>query len=119
LLANILRHNTVQVVVPLGVLVDELVGGRLIALVLNLQSLRQHLADDPRMRDWINRYASGKAADLSNLPGGPSDNVLWAAGVWHDIKKHWCLEAQRLIRARQLDAVPASQSAQLRETTGD
>jgi len=79
----------------------------------------QHLADDPRMRDWINRYASGKAADLSNLPEGQSDNVLWAAGVWHDIKKHWCLEAQRLIRARQLDAVPASQSAQLRETTGD
>jgi hypothetical protein len=79
----------------------------------------QHLADDPRMRDWINRYAIGKAADLSNLPGGPSDNVLWAAGVWHDIKKHWCLEAQHLIRARQLDAAPASQSAQLRETTGD
>jgi hypothetical protein len=45
--------------------------------------------------------------------------VLWAAGVWHDIKKHWCLEAQRLIRARQPDAAPASQSAQLRETTGD
>jgi hypothetical protein len=73
----------------------------------------QHLADDPRMRDWINRYAARKPADLSNLPGGPSDNVLWAAGVWHDIKKHWCLEAQRLIRARrQLDATPASQSAQ-------
>ena len=72
----------------------------------------QHLADDPRMRDWINRYATGKEADLSNLPGGPSDNVLWAAGVWHDIKKHWCLEAQRLIRARQLEAAPASQSAQ-------
>ena len=79
----------------------------------------QHLADDPRMRDWINRYATGKAADLSSLPGGPSDNVLWAAGVWHDIKKHWCLEAQRLIRARQLDAAPPSQSAQLRETSGD
>jgi len=73
----------------------------------------QHLAADPRMRDWINRYATGKPADLSSLPEGPSDNVLWAADVWHGIKKHWCLEAQRVIRARRhLDAAPPSQSAQ-------
>jgi hypothetical protein len=65
------------------------------------------------MRDWINRYAPGKPADLSSLPEGLSDNVLWAANVWHGIKKHWCLEAQRLIRGRRhLDAAPASQSAQ-------
>jgi hypothetical protein len=73
----------------------------------------QHLADDPRMRDWINRYAAEKPADLSSLPSGSSDNVLWAANVWYGIKKHWCVEAQRLIRARRhLDAPPASQSAQ-------
>jgi hypothetical protein len=24
--------------------------------------------------------------------------VLWAADVWYSIKKHWCLEAQRLVR---------------------
>jgi hypothetical protein len=65
------------------------------------------------MRDWINRHATGKPADLSSLPEGISDNVLWAANVWHGIKKHWCLEAQRLIRARRhLDAAPPSQSAQ-------
>jgi hypothetical protein len=73
----------------------------------------QHLAADPRMRDWINRYAPENPADLSSLPEGLSDNVLWAANVWHDIKKHWCLEAQRLIRARRhLDTASASQSAQ-------
>jgi hypothetical protein len=73
----------------------------------------QHLATDPRMREWINRYATDKPADLSSLPEGLSDNVLWAANVWHGIKKHWCLEAQRLIRARRnLDTAPANQSAQ-------
>jgi hypothetical protein len=73
----------------------------------------QHLAADPRMRDWINRYPTGNPADLSSLPEGLSDNVLWAANVWHGVKKHWCLEAQRLIRARRdLDTAPPSQSAQ-------
>jgi hypothetical protein len=73
----------------------------------------QHLASDPRTRDWINRYAVGEPADLSNLPEGGTDNVLWAAAVWHGIKKHWCLELQRMIRAgRNIDAGPASQSAQ-------
>jgi hypothetical protein len=73
----------------------------------------QHLASDPGTRDWINRYAVGKPVDLSNLPEGRSDNVLWAAAVWHGIKKHWCLELQRVIRAgRNIDAGPASQSAQ-------
>lgn len=73
----------------------------------------RHLADDPRMREWINRYQTSEAADLSSLPQVASDNVLWAAEVWHGIKKHWCLEAQRLIRARRdLEAMPPSQSAQ-------
>jgi hypothetical protein len=27
--------------------------------------------------------------------------VLWAADVWYSIKKHWCLEAQRLVRAER------------------
>jgi hypothetical protein len=46
----------------------------------------QHLAADPRMRDWINRYATENPVDLSSLPEGLSDNVLWAANVWHGIK---------------------------------
>jgi hypothetical protein len=73
----------------------------------------QHLASDPRTRDWINRYAVGTPADLSTLPEGRTDNVLWAAAVWHGIKKHWTLELQRMIRAaRNIDGSPPSQSAQ-------
>jgi hypothetical protein len=57
------------------------------------------LALDPAVRDWINAY------DPRTEPSPPplADEgyaVLWAADVWYDIKKHWCLEAQQLIRAR-------------------
>ena len=37
------------------------------------------------------------------LPAGAAstDNSLWAADVWFHIKKHWVLEAQKVLRARQ------------------
>ena len=28
-------------------------------------------------------------------------NILHAADIWYSVKKHWCLEAQRLIRAKR------------------
>jgi len=64
--------------------------------------LTQALASDAQMRDWINAYVPG--ADNGNPPGadeGRGTNAYWAADVWFSIKKHWCLEAQRLIRARR------------------
>jgi len=67
--------------------------------------LTQALASDVKMRDWINAYVPG--ADNGNPPGadeGRGTNAFWAADVWFSIKKHWCLEAQRLIRARQMAA---------------
>ena len=27
--------------------------------------------------------------------------VLWVADVWYSIKKHWVIEAQRVVRARR------------------
>jgi hypothetical protein len=58
----------------------------------------QPLADDSAARDWINAY---HPADPRAPPSGQEGYaVLWAADVWYDVKKHWCLEAQRLIRAR-------------------
>ncbi len=70
------------------------------------------LAYDARMRDWINSHGMDSQADASAAPEGSSDNVLWAAVVWHDIKKHWCLEAQRLIRAqRSKGGSPSNRSA--------
>ncbi len=71
------------------------------------------LAADPKARAWINAYEP-PAGDEPEVPADiRSDNILWAADVWFSIKKHWCLEAQRLIRARHAaldrdDARPAS-----------
>jgi hypothetical protein len=61
----------------------------------------RELATSQAMRDWINAYVPGRKDQLQALPEGPSDNVLWAADVWYSIKKHWCLEAQQLIRAKR------------------
>lgn len=59
------------------------------------------LAADPKARAWINAYVPGTAEE----PQVPADvrglNILWAADVWFSIKKHWCLEAQTLIRAKR------------------
>ncbi len=72
-----------------------------------------YLIDEPRKRDWINAYPGAKEGDAATIPGGDDDHVLWAADVWHSIKKHWCLEAQRLIRAqRAAGPVRGTQSAQ-------
>ena len=58
------------------------------------------LADDKAIRDWIAAYAPGQAA--SKPPGESAGYAtVWAADVWYSIKKHWTLEAQRLIRARR------------------
>jgi hypothetical protein len=58
------------------------------------------LAEDPETREWINAYVPDQAT-----PDPPSQTVgygaLWAADVWHSVKKHWVLEAQRLIRAKR------------------
>jgi hypothetical protein len=59
-----------------------------------------HLARDKALRDWLNAYRPG---ELNGVPvvEGPADNALWAADVWFHVKKHWTLEAQRLIRAKR------------------
>jgi hypothetical protein len=63
--------------------------------------LTRDLPRDPQVRKWIDAYAPGGDADPSSLSLEAQQNVLWAADVWYSIKKHWCLEAQRLIRARR------------------
>jgi pimeloyl-ACP methyl ester carboxylesterase len=61
----------------------------------------QDLPNDPQVREWLNAYVPDANADASALPFEAQQHVLWAADVWYSIKKHWCLEAQRLIRARR------------------
>lgn len=69
------------------------------------------LADDPAVRDWINAYVPGESRDTSSLPPEAAGHVLWAADVWYSIKKAWCLEAQRWVRAQRAKG-PAAQLAQ-------
>jgi hypothetical protein len=61
--------------------------------------------DDPQVRQWIDDYQPGRAADVADPPEATGGNVLWAADVWHSIKRHWVLEAQRMVRAQR--ALPA------------
>ena len=58
------------------------------------------LADDPAVRRWINAYRPDNYEQPVPLES-QGRAVLWAADVWYGVKKHWCLEAQQLIRARR------------------
>ncbi|HSD42325.1 MAG TPA: hypothetical protein VLD36_10700 [Burkholderiales bacterium] len=61
------------------------------------------LAADPAMREWLNAYAPGQ---IDGFPANAVSvaNALWAADVWYSIKKHWALEAQRFLRAKNVAA---------------
>jgi len=59
------------------------------------------LAASKAMRDWINAYVPDHPEQADTLPNEPNVNVWWTADVWYSIKEHWCLEAQRLIRAKR------------------
>ena len=59
------------------------------------------LAENPAMRAWINAFDPDNEAGRAPAPEGDATNLLWAADVWHSIKRHWTLEAQRFVRARR------------------
>jgi hypothetical protein len=61
------------------------------------------LAADPVMKDWLNAYVPGLN---KRVPANATTvtNAFWAADVWYSIKKHWVLEAQRLVRAKNASA---------------
>jgi len=59
------------------------------------------LAANPVTRAWIDAYAPGSIVTMpEDDPGIDTTNLLHAADIWYSVKKHWCLEAQRLVRAR-------------------
>ncbi len=61
-----------------------------------------HLPGNADFKAFIDSYrATSERPDEATMPGTYMDNVLYAADNWHGIKKHWALEAQRLIRARR------------------
>jgi hypothetical protein len=62
------------------------------------------LVKDPRIKDWINNYQPGdqglEAVPPEHRFGLKSARIIWAAEVWHNVKKHWVIELQRLIQAK-------------------
>jgi hypothetical protein len=73
------------------------------------------LPENPEVRAWINDYAPRGRHDTSMLPVEAAQHVLWAADVWYSIKKHWCLEAQRLVREER-SRVPTQNASQPGDT---
>jgi hypothetical protein len=64
--------------------------------------LTTHLAANQVSRAWISGYVPAPA--IPALPAGAGvdvTNIVHAAEIWYSIKKQWCLEAQRQIRARR------------------
>jgi len=61
----------------------------------------RHLLDSQEVVDWINNYTPTNKPELNVQFKSDSSNILWAADVWHDIKKYWVIELQRLIRAQE------------------
>jgi hypothetical protein len=61
-----------------------------------------HLAKTEEIRNWINSYTPVEEPSIDVEFESDSMNILWAADVWHSIKKHWVLELKRLIAAKRL-----------------
>jgi hypothetical protein len=66
----------------------------------------KHLIESAEIRAWINNdYVASEHPEIDRTFDSSTDNILYAADVWHSIKKHWVLELQRLIRAKQGQSV--------------
>lgn len=53
-----------------------------------------HLADDPAMRAYLDAWRPDRAAPP---PAGDTSNLVHAADIWYSVKRHWCMQAQRLL----------------------
>jgi len=60
----------------------------------------EELLFDKATRVWIDAYAPHDATAPAP-PATAGEGVLWAADIWHSVKEHWAIEAQRLIRAKR------------------
>ncbi len=60
------------------------------------------LARDPLARAWIDAYSPDKPpAPLPDLAHDDAANLVHAADLWYEVKRHWCIEAQALARAQR------------------
>ncbi len=58
----------------------------------------QHLAKNAASRAWISSWNPSKGDFLPPDYKGPTYNLLYAANVWYEIKKYWCLSLQQAVR---------------------
>ena len=66
--------------------------------------LTAHLAADPVTRAWIEAYDPAAPLPAPDGAGIDTSNLTHAADIWYSVRRHWCEEVQRAIRA----ARPAS-----------
>ena len=60
-----------------------------------------HLANDPVTRAWIEAYVPDGDAALPDDAGVNTTNLVHAADIWHSVKRHWTIEARRLVGAQR------------------
>jgi len=70
--------------------------------------LAKDLALNPLTRAWIDGYRPEDAAAPPVDAGIDTSNIVHAADIWYSVKKHWALEAQKLIRVRREASVAKS-----------
>ena len=61
----------------------------------------RHLVKDDEVKAWIDTYVPSEEPQFKEKFKGSTRNILWAADVWYDVKKNWCLELQKMIRAKR------------------
>ena len=53
-----------------------------------------HLAMDARIREYVESWTGTTSAQP---PDGDTANLVHAADIWHSVKRHWCMQARRLL----------------------
>ena len=71
-------------------------------------SRARHLAENPVTRAWIDGYRPGGRRALPTGVG--TTNLVHAADIWFSVRRHWCVEAQKLIHARRSVRRPSALS---------
>ena len=62
--------------------------------------ITEHLAAQPATRAWIDGWRpDATAAPLPDAAEVDVRNLLHAADLWFSVRRHWCLEGQRWLRA--------------------
>ena len=64
----------------------------------------EHLAANPVTRAWIEAYTPDGNAALPEDADVDTTNLVHAADIWHSVKRHWTIEARRLVGAHRRGA---------------